>query len=74
MSGFLSEHRYMPCPACGASLDRSERDAHVCDEERRLDYELVQLRPEILAFDERLAQWLASPDGLFAVWEAERRR
>ncbi len=71
---FLFEHRYMPCPVCGASLERSARAAHVCDDERRLDYELVQLRPEILAFETKLTDWLASPDGLFAVWEAERRR
>lgn len=74
MSGFLSEHRYMPCPECGASLERSERHAHACDAERRLDYELLPLRPEIEAFDAELGEWLGSPAGLFASWEAGRDR
>lgn len=74
MSGFLSEPRYMPCPDCGASLERSERAAHVCEPERRLEYDLVQHRGEIDAFDGQLAAYLASPSGLFAVWYAEHRR
>jgi hypothetical protein len=74
MSGFLSDHPYLPCPECGASLERSERDTHVCDAERRLDYKFLQLRPELEAFDPELREWLASPQGLFASWEAERDR
>jgi len=64
----------MPCPDCGASLDRSERDAHVCEEERRLEYVMFQLRDEIAAFEAELAAYLASPRGRFDLFCAERER
>ena len=64
----------MPCRECGASLEAAAADAHVCDEKRRLDYRLFQLRSEIAAFDAQLADWLASARGRFATWLAERDR
>ena len=64
----------MPCPACGASLARTAAEVHVCDEKRRLDFRLFQLRAEIAAFDAQLAAWLASARGQFATWLAERDR
>jgi hypothetical protein len=64
----------MPCPQCGASVDRAEADAHVCDAERLLDFRLFQLREEIAAFDAQLARWLESARGRFAAWIAERDR
>jgi hypothetical protein len=64
----------MPCPECGASLARTESGEHVCDEERRLNFRLFQLREEIAAFDAQLAAWLASARGRFAIWLAERER
>jgi hypothetical protein len=64
----------MPCPDCGASLARTAPDGHVCDEKRRLDFCLFQLRGEIAAFDAQLAAWLASARGQFAAWLAERDR
>ena len=35
---------------------------------------LFQLREEIASLDEQVAAYLASPRGLFELWEAERRR
>jgi hypothetical protein len=66
--------RFMPCTECGASVELVHADAHACDEERRLDYRLFQLRDEIAAFDAQLTAWLRSVHGRFAAWLAERDR
>jgi hypothetical protein len=71
-SFFTSQH--MPCAECGASVRMRERDCHVCDPERRLEFRLFQLRDEVGAFDEGLRGYLESPRGLFAQWLAERDR
>jgi hypothetical protein len=72
--GSFPQSRYMPCPECGASVERVEAVAHICDGERLLDFHLFQLREEIVAFDAQLAAWLASACGRFAAWVAERDR
>ena len=64
----------MPCSRCGASIDRGEADAHECDPERRLDYELFQLRDEVERFESGVAAYLASSRGKFELWCAERER
>jgi hypothetical protein len=64
----------MPCNDCGASVARAERDAHTCDVERRLDYELFQLREEVDAFDDEFGVYLESKVGRFAAWYAARTR
>ena len=64
----------MPCDECGASVARDERDVHVCDPERRLEYLLFQLRDEIDSFEGELAEYLRSPHGRFDAWLAERER
>ena len=64
----------LPCPECGASVERALADSHVCEAERVLDFRLVQLRGEIGEFDTQLTAWLASPHGRFAVWLAEHDR
>jgi hypothetical protein len=64
----------MPCPECGGSVARGCEQEHVCDRERRVRYELFQLREEIEGFDGRLAEYLASPGGRFEAWDAERGR
>lgn len=68
------ESRHMPCDECGASVARDERDDHVCDPDRRIDYVLFQLRHEIEAFDGALGDYLRSPQGRFLEWLAERER
>jgi hypothetical protein len=49
-------------------------DEHVCSPQRRLDYQMFQLRAEIASFELQLAAYLASPEGRFAEYYAERRR
>ena len=65
--------RYMPCPDCGASLERRD-DAHECERERWLEFQLFQLRDEIDELEAELAQYLASPRGRFELYYAERER
>ena len=65
---------FMPCSECGASLARGQEDAHVCDRERRLRYQLIQLREEIAGFDDDLAAYLDSPEGRFEAWYAAWKR
>jgi hypothetical protein len=72
--GSFPQSRYMPCPECGASVERVEAGAHECEGERLLDLRLFQLREEIAAFDAQFAAWLASARGRFAAWVAERDR
>jgi hypothetical protein len=64
----------MPCPECGASVDHVEAEAHACEQERRVSYQLFQLRDEVAAFDDELAVYLASPHGRFEQFYAERAR
>jgi hypothetical protein len=66
--------RYMPCPDCGGSVDRTESASHVCEGERRLDYQLFQARREVDAFEAELGAYLESPRGRFDLWYAARRR
>ncbi len=74
MFAFFAHSRYMPCPNCGASLAGEDRDEHTCDRERRLDYQMFQLRGEIGRFETDLAAYLDSPAGKFELWYAENRR
>jgi hypothetical protein len=68
------EPRHMPCDECGESVARDERDGHVCDPERRLEYVLFQLRDEVGSFDGQLEAYLRSPHGRFDAWLAARER
>jgi hypothetical protein len=71
---FPSKH--MPCPDCGASLDRHEREdgTHECEMERWLDYQVFQLRAGVFTFELELECYLLSPHGQFDLWDAERQR
>jgi hypothetical protein len=72
--GSFPQPSHVPCPDCGASVPRGAIDTHVCDEQRKLDYRLLQVREEVLAFDSQLSAWLGSARGRFEVWAAERER
>ncbi len=66
---------HMPCPECGASLPLTDTaPTHACNEDRLLDYRLIELRPEIERFPDDLAAWLDTPAGRFAKWLARRDR
>lgn len=74
MFGSFLQPQYMPCPECGASVLTAEIDEHVCSRERWLDYQMFQHRAEIASFDLHLAAYLASPQGRFDEFYAERER
>ena len=65
--------RYMPCPDCGASLERCD-DAHECERERWLEFQLFQLRDEVDEFEAERVEYLASSRGRFELYYAERER
>jgi hypothetical protein len=66
--------QYMPCAECGASVTRDETEPHVCDAERRLDYEVIQLHAEVDEFDRQLSHYLQTLHGQFEIWYAANRR
>jgi hypothetical protein len=74
MFGIFREPSFMPCEECGESVARADREQHTCSPERKLDYELFQLRSELAEFDAQLSAYLASPQGRFDVFYAEQRR
>lgn len=64
----------MPCPECGASVAVAAEAEHVCNPNRRVDYELFQLRAETAALDAEIEEYLSSPKGRFEQWYAEHDR
>jgi hypothetical protein len=68
------EPAFMPCDDCGASVGRADREHHVCDGERLLDFRVFQLRDGVAAFEAELGVWLSTPAGVFERWHAERER
>jgi hypothetical protein len=73
MATFFASH-HMPCDECGASVHVADADEHECEPTRLLEYRLFLLRDEVAGFDERLSDYLGSPQGRFAQWLAERER
>ena len=65
--------RFMPCPTCGESLERSTAALHRCAKDRELDYQMFRLRNEVDSFEDRLDEYLSSSTGRFEVWLAARR-
>lgn len=76
VSSLFSHPPFMPCPSCGASVRVVEEQEHVCNPERKLDFELFQLRGEVSALDGEIEEYLSSTRGRFEQWFAdyERRR
>lgn len=64
----------MPCPECGASVAVAPETKHVCNPDRRLDFELFQLRAEISGLGAEIEQYLSSAQGRFEQWYAEHDR
>lgn len=64
----------MPCPECGASVAVAAESEHVCNPNRRVDYELFQLRAETAALDAEIEDYFSSPKGRFEQWYAEHDR
>jgi hypothetical protein len=74
MPGHFFQSRYMPCPECGTSVERTVAVAHACDPERRLDFQLFALRDEIASLESGIRAYLASTRGRFDLWYAARER
>ena len=70
----FAHSQYMPCVECGASVATADRETHVCEPDRLLDYRLFQLRDEVAGLEAGLRGYLDSPQGRFAQWLAERQR
>ncbi len=68
----LFHAKHMPCADCGASVDVAATEPHVCDPSRRLEFELVALRPAIDSFDTDLQEYLSGSAGRFEAWIAAR--
>jgi hypothetical protein len=66
---------HMPCPSCGASLRVADDfGAHVCGDDRRLEFRLIELRAEVERFPLELEAWLETPHGRFAQYLARHGR
>jgi hypothetical protein len=74
MSTFFERSSHMPCSECGGSVPERERDGHVCDPERLLDFQMIQLREEIASFEDDFGTYLETSQGRLAQWYAEYRR
>ena len=74
MFAFFAHSQYIPCSECGASLAGEDRDDHVCDGDRRIDFQMFRLRGGIARFELDLAEFLKTPGGRFEAFYAERQR
>jgi hypothetical protein len=64
--------RFMPCPECGASVDRTALGPHECSAERRADYQAFGLRDEVAQLEAGVRRYLATASGRFESWLAAR--
>jgi len=74
MSAPFAHPPFMPCPECGASVAVAAEAEHVCNAQRRVDYELFQLRAETAGLDGEIEEYLSSTRGRFEQWYAEHDR
>jgi hypothetical protein len=49
-------------------------EAHRCDRRRFVEYQMLLLRPEIVAFEDELSAWMRTPCGRFESYYAARER
>ncbi len=64
--------RFMPCPDCGASVERTEAETHRCEPERLVEFQMFGLRDDVARLEERVREHLDSTRGRFEVWLAAR--
>jgi NAD-dependent SIR2 family protein deacetylase len=74
MFAYYPQSQFQPCPDCGAPVQNEEDDAHRCEQRRFVEYQMLVLRPEIVAFETELSDWLQTPKGRFEAYYAERGR
>lgn len=71
---FPPTSRYETCLDCGDVVPRGTLDNHVCDRERKLDFTLVKMRPEIASFETAFAIYMQTSFGKFDAFYAGRDR
>lgn len=68
----MFKSRFMPCPECGESVDRTVEAGHECSLERRVDYQMFRLRNEVEQLEARMQDYLTTVPGRFESWLAFR--
>lgn len=63
---------HRPCAECGASVTVGAESSHVCDERRRLEFQLAALQPATASLDDDLRDFMATREGRFEAWLARR--
>jgi hypothetical protein len=63
---------FMPCASCGEAIAQASADAHTCDPERRVEFQMLALRHQVLAFDAEFREYLSGHEGEFEMWLAAR--
>jgi NAD-dependent SIR2 family protein deacetylase len=71
---YYPQSQFHPCPDCGAPVPEDHDEAHRCDRRRFVEYQMLLLRPEIVAFEDELTDWLRTPSGRFEAYYAARKR
>lgn len=61
-----------PCARCGEAVVLSTTDAHACDPQRRVEFQMAAMRPRLATFEDDLGSFLAGNEGRFETWSAER--
>ncbi len=64
--------RFMPCPSCGGSVERSRSEMHRCDPDRAVSYQMFAARQEIAGFESQFRDYLETTHGRFERWLAAR--
>jgi hypothetical protein len=62
------------CPDCGGPVAREDARTHECDRDAVFDYRLFLDRQDEVTLNDEVTAYLASPQGQFEVWYAERER
>ncbi|HET7355063.1 MAG TPA: hypothetical protein VFJ09_00135 [Nocardioidaceae bacterium] len=65
--------RFLPCEECGAAVDRYASEPHLCDVQRRVDYQMFLFRDGVERFEDAFAEYVGSPVGRFEAFLAMRR-
>lgn len=63
---------FVPCADCGQAIERTATKPHTCDPERRVEFQMVALRHQVLTFDKELREYLSGKEGRFETWVAAR--
>lgn len=63
---------FIPCATCGEAIQREQTGSHVCDPERRVEFQMAAAQHRIDAVDSELEKYLATNAGRFEAWLAAR--